>query len=102
MRAPRLDGRCTQANSKFVERVCDGRLIVAYGQRELIRLLLNDFQEHTSDWLWETDESGVLVRVAERFAEAAGKTPTEPLYASFADVVGGFSEYRPPEVEDIF
>ena len=24
-------------------------------QRELIGLLLNDFQEHASDWLWETD-----------------------------------------------
>jgi PAS domain S-box-containing protein len=37
---------------------------------EVIGLLLKDFEEHSSDWLWETDESGRLQRVSSRFAQA--------------------------------
>jgi diguanylate cyclase (GGDEF)-like protein len=34
----------------------------------VISLLLRDFEENASDWLWETDASGYLTRGAERFA----------------------------------
>ncbi len=34
----------------------------------VISLLLRDFEENASDWLWETDSQGYLVRGAERFA----------------------------------
>ena len=40
----------------------------------VIELLLNEFQEHGSDWLWETDPEGAVVDPSERFAEAAGLT----------------------------
>ena len=70
-------------------------------QSELISLLLNDFEEHASDWLWETDVSGMLVRVSDRFAEAAGKTPAELQGSSFHDVICGDCEFQPPELEDI-
>jgi diguanylate cyclase (GGDEF)-like protein len=37
-------------------------------QQELVSLLLNDFQEHTSDWFWETDAQGQLCNVTPRLA----------------------------------
>jgi diguanylate cyclase (GGDEF)-like protein/PAS domain S-box-containing protein len=70
-------------------------------QSEVIGLLLNDFEEHASDWLWETDAKGILVHVSDRFAEAAGKTPSEIQGAQFSDVIGGQDGYRPPELSDI-
>jgi diguanylate cyclase (GGDEF)-like protein/PAS domain S-box-containing protein/LPXTG-motif cell wall-anchored protein len=70
-------------------------------QRELIGLLLNDFQEHASDWLWETDVSGALTRVSDRFAEAAGKTQSELHGALLSDVIDGQREYRSPELTDV-
>ena len=57
-------------------------------QGEVIGLLLRDFQENTSDWLWETDESGALNHVSERFADALGKTISEVEGAQFADIIG--------------
>jgi PAS domain-containing protein len=81
----------------FISRhlVAHGALLVRHlrdelkleAQRELIGLLLNDFEEHASDWLWETDASGVLMRISDRFAEAAGKTPAEIQGARFSDVL---------------
>lgn len=41
-------------------------------QRELVGLLLHDFEENASDWLWETDRQGRLVHVSARLAEAMG------------------------------
>ncbi len=70
-------------------------------QRELIGLLLNDFQENASDWLWETDVNGALTRVSDRFAEAAGKTQSELHGALLSDVIDGQREYRPPELADV-
>jgi diguanylate cyclase (GGDEF)-like protein/PAS domain S-box-containing protein len=70
-------------------------------QRELIGLLLNDFQEHASDWLWETDANGILTHVSDRLAEAAGKTSSEIHGTPFSDVIGGQHEDRPPELLDI-
>jgi diguanylate cyclase (GGDEF)-like protein len=37
-------------------------------QQELVSLLLNDFQEHTSDWFWETDAQGLLCNISSRLA----------------------------------
>tara|TARA_R110000824_G_scaffold211072_1_gene396994 strand:+ start:2534 stop:4927 length:2394 start_codon:yes stop_codon:yes gene_type:complete len=41
---------------------------------ETVKLLLNDYAEQSSDWLWETDEDHRIVRASDRFATAAGKT----------------------------
>ncbi|MBI3703821.1 MAG: EAL domain-containing protein [Rhizobiales bacterium] len=70
-------------------------------QREVISLLLNDFQEHASDWLWETDAKGMLVDVSDRFAEAAGQAPTTLQDRKFIEVIGSRSLYRSPELQDI-
>jgi diguanylate cyclase (GGDEF)-like protein len=37
-------------------------------KNQVIGLLLRDFEENASDWLWETDNQGCLVRGADRFA----------------------------------
>lgn len=40
-------------------------------QTEIISLLLKEFQENASDWLWQTDAEGHLTDVPERFAAVA-------------------------------
>ncbi|QOZ76934.1 PAS domain-containing sensor histidine kinase [Bradyrhizobium sp. CCBAU 53351] len=56
-------------------------------QTEIISLLLKDFQENASDWLWQTDAEGHLVDVPERFA-AVAQLPLPLLKGShFADVL---------------
>jgi diguanylate cyclase (GGDEF)-like protein/PAS domain S-box-containing protein len=55
---------------------------------EVIGLLLNDFHEHGSDWLWETDAVGRIVEPSRRFCEVAGRDAVEladlPLRALFS------------------
>lgn len=41
-------------------------------QRNIIGLLLKEFEENSSDWLWEFDSLGAIDRVSDRFALAAG------------------------------
>ncbi|WP_024342678.1 PAS domain-containing sensor histidine kinase [Bradyrhizobium japonicum] len=56
-------------------------------QTEIISLLLKDFQENASDWLWQTDADGHLVDVPQRFADVA-QLPLPLLKGShFADVL---------------
>ncbi|MBD8893942.1 putative bifunctional diguanylate cyclase/phosphodiesterase [Roseibium litorale] len=43
-------------------------------KEELIALLLNEFEETASDWLWETDADGCLQRVSARFADVSGRS----------------------------
>ena len=40
---------------------------------ETVRLLLNDYAEQSSDWLWEVDEDFQIVRASQRFADAANQ-----------------------------
>ncbi|WP_394790362.1 putative bifunctional diguanylate cyclase/phosphodiesterase [Rhodoferax sp.] len=46
-------------------------------QKQLVGLLLNDFEENASDWLWEVDREGRLRHVSVRLAEAVGVPPAE-------------------------
>lgn len=56
-------------------------------QTEIISLLLKEFQENASDWLWRTDAEGHLTDVPERFA-AVAQLPLPLLKgAHFADVL---------------
>jgi signal transduction histidine kinase/FixJ family two-component response regulator len=56
-------------------------------QTEIISLLLKDFQENASDWLWQTDAEGHLTDVPERFA-AVAQLPLPLLKGThFADVL---------------
>jgi PAS domain-containing protein len=56
-------------------------------QTEIISLLLKEFQENASDWLWQTDAEGRLIYVPERFVEVA-QIPLPLLKGvSFSDVL---------------
>jgi diguanylate cyclase (GGDEF)-like protein/PAS domain S-box-containing protein len=46
-------------------------------KNEVIGLLLNDFHEHGSDWLWEVDAQGKVVEPSRRFCEVAGRSREE-------------------------
>nr|WP_247711900.1 EAL domain-containing protein [Qipengyuania qiaonensis] len=54
-----------------------------------VRLLLNDYEEHSSDWLWTVGPCGNLREVTARFATAAGR-PVEELEAS--PLIGMFAK----------
>jgi hypothetical protein len=56
-------------------------------QTETISLLLNEFQESASDWLWQTDAEGRLIHVPERFVEVAQMPRSLLQGACFADVL---------------
>src|ERR1700731_2445028 len=58
-------------------------------QTEIISLLLKEFQENASDWLWQTDTEGRLIHVPQRFAEVA-QLPLSRLEAA------GFAETPKP------
>lgn len=70
-------------------------------QSDLIGLLLTDFQEHASDWLWETDASGILRHVSDRFSEAAGMPPSELQDKPVAELLSGKYEYNPSQVIEV-
>jgi diguanylate cyclase (GGDEF)-like protein len=44
-------------------------------QKQLIGLLLDDFESNASDWLWETDAHGQLTHVSPRLSELLGQEP---------------------------
>jgi PAS domain S-box-containing protein len=46
-------------------------------QKDIIALLLNDFELGTSDWLWECDANGTLTYVSARLSDIVGKTPQD-------------------------
>ncbi|WP_162901619.1 EAL domain-containing protein [Breoghania sp. L-A4] len=55
----------------FISRLIDQAQLVK--QNELIGLLLRDFEESASDWLWEIDEQGRLQHVSMRLAAMLGQ-----------------------------
>jgi PAS domain S-box-containing protein len=56
-------------------------------QKQLVSLLLNDFERGSTDWLWETDTEGRLVYFSPRFASAFGKHEEEIRGKRFSDLV---------------
>lgn len=48
-------------------------------QRQVIGLLLRDFEENASDWLWETDADDKIIYCSERLASVAGMPVAEIL-----------------------
>ncbi len=60
------------AHRLFVIRILKERDATAAS--ETVRLLLNDYEDQGSDWLFELTEEGKLYNVSNRFAEATGLT----------------------------
>jgi diguanylate cyclase (GGDEF)-like protein/PAS domain S-box-containing protein len=56
-------------------------------QKQLVGLLLNDFETNASDWLWETDVEGRLQHVSLRLAEATGRTASSLMNREFVKVI---------------
>ncbi|ABD86917.1 hybrid sensor histidine kinase/response regulator [Rhodopseudomonas palustris] len=56
-------------------------------QTEIISLLLKDYQDNASDWLWQTAADGRLVDIPERFVEAAQLPLSQLRGATLADVL---------------
>lgn len=44
--------------------------LLAESERQVVSLLLGDFEENASDWLWESDARGILTRASQRLALA--------------------------------
>ena len=63
-------------------------------QKQLIDLLLRDFEEHASDWLWEISPSGHLRHVSARLAESFGLPQRQLLQQPFLELLGHMS---PPD-----
>lgn len=60
-------------------------------QKQVVGLLLNDFEEHASDWLWETDRRGRLRHVATRLAHSLGVAPQDLQGRSLVGVISSMS-----------
>jgi len=58
-------------------------------QGDIIRLLLCDFDQSASDWLWETDAEGQLRNVSQRFAQVLNRRPAEAERIPFLRAIFG-------------
>ncbi len=54
--------------------------LAADRQRQIVGLLLRDFESKAKDWLWESDREGLLTRAANRMAQMLGH--------GYADLIG--------------
>jgi diguanylate cyclase (GGDEF)-like protein/PAS domain S-box-containing protein len=61
--------------------------IISDEQRDFIGLLLNDFEEHGSDWLWVVDRDGRITHVSSRLQEILGKTDEDLIGRHAFDVM---------------
>jgi len=61
---------CLSHAKVFVERLVAGEALER--QKQVVSLLLSDFEEGSNDWLWEVDATGAMTYVSERMAEAVG------------------------------
>jgi PAS domain S-box-containing protein len=57
-------------------------------QKDIIALLLNDFEQGTSDWLFECDAKGALTYISPRLSEIVGKAPQDIKGLSLLDAAG--------------
>ncbi|MFN3516391.1 MAG: putative bifunctional diguanylate cyclase/phosphodiesterase, partial [Novosphingobium sp.] len=69
------------ARDLFVTRILSDRELAAASRT--VKLLLNEYEENGSDWLFELDCNGRLIGVSKRFADAAGGNAAALEGASF-------------------
>jgi diguanylate cyclase (GGDEF)-like protein len=82
-----LTGFCAiYLNNKLTERAISA--IRVEENNEVIKLLLRDFEENASDWLWETNASLELQHVSARLAQVAQK-PAEHISGVFPEALLG-------------
>jgi diguanylate cyclase (GGDEF)-like protein/PAS domain S-box-containing protein len=57
-------------------------------QKQVVSLLLSDFEEGASDWLWEVDAAGAMTYVSDRMAAAAGIDKDQLIGLPMSDLCG--------------
>jgi diguanylate cyclase (GGDEF)-like protein len=57
-------------------------------RKQLIDLLLRDFEEHASDWLWEISPTGHLRHISARLAQSFGLPSRQLLQRSLVELLG--------------
>ncbi|WP_419252469.1 putative bifunctional diguanylate cyclase/phosphodiesterase [Caulobacter sp. ErkDOM-YI] len=77
---------CLSHAKVFAERLVAGEELER--QKQVVSLLLSDFEEGASDWLWEIDAHGALSYVSDRMAAAAGTDRRELLGQALAALCG--------------
>ncbi len=71
-------------------------------QRQLVDLLLRDFEEHASDWLWEISTTGHLRHVSARLAQSFGLPARQLLRQSFTGLVATMLPSEVPQAQEAF
>jgi PAS domain S-box-containing protein len=56
-------------------------------QKQVIKLLLNDFERDASDWLWESNAEGKLTYFSPRFASVLGRDAAGMMQQTFQDLL---------------
>ncbi len=88
-----LTGFCVVfLNQRLNERVIGAIRLEENG--ELIKLLLRDFEENSSDWLWETNANMELQRVSQRLAQVV-RRPAATISGLFPDALLGEARAYP-------
>ena len=86
-------------------RTFGGRLMAeakAAHQQQVVGLLLNDFESHASDWLWEIDSQGYLQRMSIRVIEFFGLTRATLRNRKFIEFFGFIpSDHEEDEINAI-
>jgi diguanylate cyclase (GGDEF)-like protein len=81
---------CLSHAKVFAERLVAGEELER--QRQVVSLLLSDFEEGASDWLWEVDDAGALTYVSDRMAAAAEGDKQALIGRSLASLCGAAAE----------
>ncbi len=68
---------------------------------EVVSLLLREFEEKESDWLWQVDNNRCLRAVSPRFAYALGKEPAEVEGERFVRLIAGTGTDVPRSLHDL-
>ncbi len=75
---------CMFSFNSFAVRLLRARELA--GAADTVQLLLNDFEEHGADWLWETGSQGHITSPSARFAEVAGQSAGALSQVRFIDL----------------
>ena len=81
---------CLHHAKVFAERLVTGEELER--QKQVVSLLLSDFEEGASDWLWEIDDTGALTYVSDRMAAAAGADKAALVGRTLASLCGSAAE----------
>ncbi len=75
---------CMFSFNSFAVRLLRARELLSAAST--VQLLLNDYEEHGADWLWETGAQGRIVSPSARFAEVAAHSPAKLEFVRLIDL----------------